>query len=127
MLIAFLAAAILFFAALCAFLAFDNRMLKQENILLEGYNQFLLRRAKRAEWKEAQSIAGRVRAERDALSANAEAVEAQTRVDRLSAHVAALLRQGAHDVRVAFTPRQTYHIHRAAPVHLAAARQPENN
>ena len=120
MLIAFLCGAILFFASLCAFLKFDNAMLKEDVAAL-------LRRAQRAEWESADATTARVQAEQDALSANAEAVEAQQKDKRLSAHVAGLLRQSAHDVHSTFRPRRVFHIHRATPIQIATARRPEVN
>lgn len=120
MLTAFLCGALFFFFALCVCLKFDNAMLKQERAAL-------LRRARRAEQRHAASVVAQVQAEQDALSAHAEAVEVGDKVQRLSSHVASLLRQNAHHAHATFKPRRVFHIHRATPIHIATARRPEVN
>ena len=122
MLVAFLCGTILFFAALCAFLAFDNAMLNQERAVL-------LRRARRAERAEqgyAEAVTARVLAERDALSAIATTVESQDKIARLSAHVRVLMRERSQLQSLQLSAPRRFQIDKS-PDQIAATRSAHIN
>ena len=133
MLIAFLCGVIVFSAGLCAFLAFDNAMFKQEIAAL-------LRRAQRAEWESAkgreqcaqayaaadEAATARTQAEQDALSAMADADCAQRRAKNLSQHVLILMRERSQQQSLQLRAPRRFHIEKS-PAQNAATRSAHIN
>lgn len=81
----FVAVAALIIGAMWRFVGSQDEVLRVENQELIQENGSLLRRAKSAEWDHCEAVAGRVKAEKDALSTQTRNVELENRNAQLKA------------------------------------------
>ena len=126
MLTAILAGAILFFGGLSAFLALDNSMLKKECAALERRADKADIETSLAEIAADQAHAGRVQSEQDALSAIAEAFDAQQRLKHLSMHVLKMMRERSQQQSLQLRSPRRFHIEKS-PAEKAATKSASLN